>query len=170
VGSTPTRATHKKIASAGHWRAQVAVTHPPAGQCRFDSCPTHWSMLQNREQVGPFVYRHRTAAPQAAKAGSIPARVIHQKANESAVRNAEAPASSRWRLARLKQRNSYRPSGATGRHATLRTSCPMGLGVRLSPWSLEEASDKRRRGASAQWSLISSKCRVRHPDLLLIER
>ena len=28
VGSTPTRATGK-CASAGHWRAQVAVTHPP---------------------------------------------------------------------------------------------------------------------------------------------
>lgn len=46
----------------------------------------------------------------------------------------------------------------------------MGLGVRLSPWSLEKASDKRRRGASAQWSLISSNRRVRHPDLLLIDR
>ena len=29
-----------------------------------------------RQQFGPFVYRFRTAAPQAAKAGSIPARVI----------------------------------------------------------------------------------------------
>jgi hypothetical protein len=39
VGSTPTRATEEN-ASAGHWRAQVAVTHPPPA-CRFDSCPTH---------------------------------------------------------------------------------------------------------------------------------
>jgi len=30
VGSTPTRAT-ETFASAGHWRAQVAVTHPPSG-------------------------------------------------------------------------------------------------------------------------------------------
>ena len=30
-----------------------------------------------------------------------------------------------------------RPSGGTGRHATLRMSCPGGVGVRLSPWSLD---------------------------------
>ncbi len=41
----PPGITHRKYASAGHWRAQVAVTHPPAGQCRFDSCPTHWSLF-----------------------------------------------------------------------------------------------------------------------------
>ena len=34
------------------------------------------------------------------------------------------------------QRNRIRPSGATGRHAALRTPCPSGLGVRISPWSL----------------------------------
>ena len=36
-------------ASAGHWRAQVAVTHP-LRLCRFDSCPMHFL-------YGPFVYR-----------------------------------------------------------------------------------------------------------------
>ena len=58
VGSTPTRATAittiartafvRKIfvianenASAGHWRAQVAVTHPPSRHWRFNSVPTH---------------------------------------------------------------------------------------------------------------------------------
>jgi hypothetical protein len=47
---------------------------------RFESFTTH---SEPRTQVsgylaGPFVYRHRTAAPQAAKAGSIPARVTQQ--------------------------------------------------------------------------------------------
>ena len=31
VGSNPTRATDEDYAPAGHWRAQVAVTHPPSG-------------------------------------------------------------------------------------------------------------------------------------------
>ena len=30
-------------ASAGHWRAPVAVNHP-LRLCRFDSCPAHWKM------------------------------------------------------------------------------------------------------------------------------
>ena len=73
-----------------------------------------------------------------------------------------------------------------------------GLGVRLSPWSIRLRRIERRevrgektnrrdvtlsallsphsfllsnqsRWASAQWSLISSKCRVRHPDLLMVD-
>ena|SRR6516225_1463067 len=31
---------HRFDVSAGHWRAQVAVTHPHL-LCRFNSCPTH---------------------------------------------------------------------------------------------------------------------------------
>ena len=54
------------------------------------------------------------------------------------------------------------PSGVIGKHATLRTSCPCGVGVRISPWLL------RRRRASAQLGLISSDRRVQHPDLQLL--
>jgi hypothetical protein len=39
--------------------------------------------LKCDEQFGPFVYWHRTAAPQAAKAGSIPARVALRQRTES---------------------------------------------------------------------------------------
>jgi hypothetical protein len=38
-----------------------------------------------------------------------------------------------WLMIRLQTR----PCGGTGRHATLRASCPfLGVGVRISPWSL----------------------------------
>lgn len=106
AGSTPACATGKSVlsipASAGHWRAQVAVTHPPEGSA--GSTPAR----RTRPKHGPFVYRLRTAASHAAKAGSIPARAIF------AVRMS-------------------RPSGATGRHATFRTSCPLGLGSSTLP-------------------------------------
>lgn len=70
--------------------------NPPAfGHCRFNSCPAHFH--------GPFVYRFRTAAPQAAGAGSIPARVI---------------------------RFVFLAKWWNGRHATLRTSCRMAWGFK----------------------------------------
>jgi hypothetical protein len=76
--------------------ASSSGCNPPAfGLCRFDSCPAHW-------KLGPFVYRFRTPAPQAGRAGSIPARAT-------------------W------------PSGAIGRHATLRTSAPRGRGSSSLP-------------------------------------
>ena len=37
--------------SAGHWRAQVAVTHPQS-LCRFNSCPTHWARSTSGEVAG----------------------------------------------------------------------------------------------------------------------
>ena len=46
---------------------------------RFKSFTTHSVLRVSSSIVGPFVYRHRTAAPQAAKAGSIPARVNSQE-------------------------------------------------------------------------------------------
>ena len=60
---------NKQHASVGHWQAQVAVTHPPSGFA--GSTPAR----RTRSELGPFVYRFRTRAPQARKAGSIPARV-----------------------------------------------------------------------------------------------
>jgi hypothetical protein len=41
------------------------------GMCRFNSCPAH-------SRYGPFVYRQRTPAPHAGKAGSIPARAAEE--------------------------------------------------------------------------------------------
>ena len=58
-----------KYASVGHRQAQVAVTHPPSGFA--GSTPAR----RTGKQHGPFVYRFRTRAPQARRAGSIPARV-----------------------------------------------------------------------------------------------
>ena len=58
-----------KYASVGHRQAQVAVTHPPSGFA--GSTPARRTAIQH----GPFVYRFRTLAPQARRAGSIPARV-----------------------------------------------------------------------------------------------
>jgi hypothetical protein len=53
---------------------------------------------------GPFVYRQRTLAPQAGEAGSTPARTTGRLAG--------------WR---------------NGRRAGLRSTCPRGVGVRVSP-------------------------------------
>src|SRR5947209_20491103 len=39
-GSTPSPSADGRTCRLGHWRAQVAVTHPRP-LCRFDSCPTH---------------------------------------------------------------------------------------------------------------------------------
>jgi hypothetical protein len=47
-----------------------------------------------------------------------------------------------------------RPSGATGRHAALRTPCPSGLGVRLSPWSLRGGKQKAESQASLSGFLL----------------
>lgn len=58
-------------ASAGYWWTQVAVTHPPSGHA--GSTPARRS---SQCETGPFVYRFRTPASHAGKAGSIPARVI----------------------------------------------------------------------------------------------
>jgi hypothetical protein len=53
------------VASAGQWRAQVAVTHP-LSLCRFNSCPTHlWPV---RRLVMPPAF-------QAGQVGSKPTRV-----------------------------------------------------------------------------------------------
>jgi hypothetical protein len=118
---------------------------------RFESFTTHSE--STNWKVGSFVYRHRTAAPQAAKAGSIPARVTEQDQTiDQVVKLADTRRSERRAL--------------------------KGMGVRLSPWSLnvgQAASlpvpahktsierqagslpyETHRRWASAQWSLISS--------------
>ncbi len=86
VGSTPTRAT-RCFASAGHWRAQVAVTHPPSGIA--GSTPARRTALA-RSSIGSG---RRPLKPQ----GRV--RFPHGSLNDQ------------------------RPSGVTGKHATLRTSC-----------------------------------------------
>ena len=40
-----------------------------------------------------------------------------------------------------------------GRHATLRTSCPQGVGVRISPWSL--AAEAAARSAGICWQFAA---------------
>src|SRR6185312_13641662 len=49
VGSTP-KACHWKHASAGHWRAQVAVTHPPSGIA--GSTPARRTSNRGRRAMG----------------------------------------------------------------------------------------------------------------------
>ena len=61
-------------ASAGYWRTQVAVTHPPSGNA--GSTPAR---RNSKIVTGPFVYRFRTSASHAGKAGSIPARVMQSR-------------------------------------------------------------------------------------------
>ena len=52
AGSTPACATHEvNHPSAGHWRAQVAVNHPPSRMCRFNSCPTDLAIRPVRLSV-----------------------------------------------------------------------------------------------------------------------
>ena len=197
VGSTPTRATTKSTnASAGHWRAQVAVTHPPAGQCRFDSCPTHCFRLSSnsaRSSIGtgqrPLKPQRRVRFPH----GSL----MHLERDE------KQKSGSTGQLTLAARRAEGHPTviGQVVKLADTRRSerrALWGLGVRLSPWSIRLRRIERRevrgektnrrdvtlsallsphsfllsnqsRWASAQWSLISSKCRVRHPDLLMVD-
>ena len=79
------------------------------------SQPTWPSLLAARPKHGPFVYRHRTPAPQAGEAGSTPARATEK--NDQVVELADTRRSER-----------RAPHGA--------------LGVRLSPWSLEANSTR----------------------------
>jgi hypothetical protein len=127
--------------------ARPSGCNPPAcRQCRFDSCPTHSSVRQRA--IGPFVYRHRTAAPQAAKAGSIPARVTH---------------GGEKGISHLETRRTGGLTPAVRRELTTRTiaigqvvqlvdtrrserRALTGLGVRLSPWSLESHQQTKQGG------------------------
>ena len=94
-----------KLASAEHWRAQVAVTHP-LRQWRFDSSSTHFggqsseahssfgedAGLSNRLGGFDSRMRHRSArssngripVSQAGDAGSSPARVNQRSRHRSA--------------------------------------------------------------------------------------
>lgn len=58
-------------ATIGHWQAQLAVTQPSHADLQVQ-------LLLVALNHGSFVYRHRTLAPQAGKAGSIPARATEQ--------------------------------------------------------------------------------------------
>ena len=71
-----------------------------------------------------------------------------------AVSLSSSPTRVRFPSASLERR-----CGGTGRHATLRTSCPAGVGVRISPSSLNHCG-----WASAHSGLISLDSRVRPPD------
>ena len=91
VGSTPTRATVRVVfltaackpvvAKEVRWKTRGSIPSQPTGFLN-----------------GPFVYRHRTPASHAGKAGSTPARVTAQHGQVVEF----------------------------GRHATLRRSCPQG--------------------------------------------
>ena len=134
AGSIPACATHRVVLLPAVCKAVVTKQARRTTKGSIPSRPTC---------LGLFVYRSRTPASQAGKAGSIPARV-----------------------ARSPIRAGLWPSGATGRHATLRTSCLRGMGVQISPWSLRSLF--RRRRTSVQRSLISSDGRVRLPGLPLV--
>ena len=85
----------------GHWQAQLAVTQPSLEDLQVQF------LLVAPRHYGSFVYRYRTPAPQAAKAGSTPARATE---NDHVVELADTRRSDRRALA--------------------------ALGVRVSPWSL----------------------------------
>ena len=55
-------------ATIGHWQAQLAVTQPS-----FEDLQVQLLLVALKNH-GSFVYRYRTLAPQAGKAGSTPAR------------------------------------------------------------------------------------------------
>ena len=71
------------------------------------------------------------------------------------------PAPQAGRMGSIPIRATW-PSGGIGRHATLRTSCPKGVGVRLSPWSLRSGLEP-----GFQHGLISrsTPVQIRPPQL-----
>ena len=115
---------HYSSASAGHGRAQVAVTHPPSGNAgstparRIDSAR---SSSGSGRQLLTLARRVRFSH------GSC----SHVRQNVGFAARAHALAS----VATVVKLLQVRPSGEIGRHATLRTSSRQGMGVRVSPWS-----------------------------------
>ena len=97
---------------------------------------------------GPFVYRHRTPAPQAGKAGSIPARATE---HDQVVELVDARRSER-RAARL---GSSTLPLVTDRMDCRRGRCPTGFHKAGPPGSIPGPATCRG-WASAQRSLISS--------------
>jgi hypothetical protein len=65
----------KQIGSCSSWRPVKPSSQNKRGG-RREVQFLHDPLDNGKHRFGPFVYRHRTVAPQAAKAGSIPARVI----------------------------------------------------------------------------------------------
>jgi hypothetical protein len=130
----------------------VAVTHPPVGSA--GSTPARRiGQFEDRRTIGPFVYRHRTAAPHAAKAGSIPARVAdtEKRKEDQRQEKAEAPAglSASGGAARPEITQHSTAIGQVVQLVDTRRSerrALTGLGVRLSPWSLESQQQTKQGG------------------------
>ena len=114
----------EQYASAEHWRAQVAVTHPPSG-------------------IG----------------GSTPSRRTRSRTARSSSGSGCWPLKPATRV-QIPHGSLTWPSGATGRHATLRTSCPYGLGSSTLP--LVTAG-----GAGARLAFIRPGCPDRYRGLQL---
>ncbi len=143
------------VASAGYGRTQVAVTHPPSGNA--GSTPARRS---SQDVTGPFVYRFRTPASHAGKAGSIPARVMRSR--EQRVERQEPEKTLAANLlsgSRLFTLVSRRFHGQVVQQVDTRRSerrARTGLGVRLSPWSIRvesgELRDKSRKNPGPRTS------------------
>ena len=141
--------------------ASLSGRNPPAfGLWRFDSVPTH------------FLWRGAMLVF-AASLSSSPTRVQFPSASLACFRlgvmlvsysqalNLAGPTGLRAGRCpvRFPSGSLERRCGGTGRHATLRTSCPAGVGVRISPSSLNHCG-----WANAHSGLISLDSRVRPPD------
>lgn len=123
--------------------------NPPAfGLWRFNSVPTH------------FLWRGAMLVL-AASLSSSPTRVQFPSASLGCFRlGVMLVFPSTWPTrVRFPSGSLERRCGGTGRHATLRTSCPAGAGVQVSPSSLNHCG-----WASAHSGLISLDSRVRPPD------
>jgi hypothetical protein len=107
AGSNPARVTQSSV---GWALGSPSGCKPPATRCA-GSTPA-------RRTLGPFVYRLRMAAPQAAGAGSIPARVTSCKQHDRVMELVDMRRSERRALS--------------------------GVGVRLSPWSLRSTQASQR--------------------------
>jgi hypothetical protein len=128
----------RQIASAGHWRAPVPVKHPPVGSAGSTPARRTDRFLKTanqsaRSSIGigrwPLKPQRRVRFPHGPITG---------KGTSRAGRNTEAPDTSRWRLAwtyRTRHQNGQVVQLVDTRRSERRAHS--GLGVRLSPWSLE---------------------------------
>jgi hypothetical protein len=138
------------------WCSSRRPVEPLPSRCEAEGERLDSFTTQWRSRRGPFVYRPRISAPQAGEAGSIPARIT-------------GPIDS--------------PGGGTGRRAGPRSTCPRGVGVRISPRRLGLLQAGRcpagphkpgvpgsipgpgtRGWAGARPSVIRSEAEVRLPD------
>jgi hypothetical protein len=118
-------------ASAGHWRAQVAVTQqPPERLCRFNSCPAHWRTLDTTARCDAGLAARLSISPTRVRFPSaslirLGVMLVLQSGSQPGRTNPGIRARSVPGSIPVRVTMNAAKWWNFGRHATLRTSCPL---------------------------------------------